>query len=123
MASVTVTDSALVVRFSAVEVPFVLRRRATVPLESVREATVLANPLSATKGFRVGTVVAGLVKIGMWGLGTGVRQIVSVRRGVAGLRIIVDRRASGLRFDEVLVSTPDARSLAEEIRRARRTAR
>jgi hypothetical protein len=63
----------------------------------------------------MGLLVSGVVKVGIWGLGTGIRQLVSVRRRVPGLRITLDRTVSGGRFDELLISTKDAGRVAEEI--------
>lgn len=117
MASITVTSESVEVRFNAAEALFVLRRHLTIPLEAIRSASVVDRGTRSTRlGGRAGLVVSGLVKVGIWGLGSGVRQLVSVRAGQPNLLLAVDRAAAGARFDEVLLSTPDAIDLRDAMR-------
>jgi hypothetical protein len=58
-------------------------------------------------------VVTGFRKIGRWGIGVGLRQLVSVRRGQPALRLRLDRATTG--YDEVLVSLPDAAAVAARV--------
>jgi hypothetical protein len=123
MALVSIHDNALVIRFARWERLFAARASMTVPLAAVRAVACADRPLAATRGARwVGMFVTGVVKIGSWGTGTRTRQFVCVRRGVPGLRVVLDRRASGLRFDELLISTAGAADLARAIEQLRAAA-
>ncbi len=107
MARVDFDGRELRVRFSALERLATWRAEVRVPLTAVRAVEVLAAPLAHTRGGRVGFLVSGVVKIGRWGLGTGVRQLVSVRRGTPGLLVKLDGE-----FGELLISTDRAEELA-----------
>jgi hypothetical protein len=115
MATMKVIDKELHLRFSAWERLAVWRAGLVVPLSAVRTVKCIDEPVGHTRGGRMGLLVSGVVKVGIWGLGTGIRQLVSVRRRVPGLRITLDRTVSGGRFDELLISTKDAGRVAEEI--------
>ncbi|MEO3892390.1 hypothetical protein [Nonomuraea sp. B5E05] len=123
MASVTLHRDVLIVRFAFWERPFALRGRLAVPLAAVRDIADIADveqPLRKTRGVRrAGVLVTGLLKIGSWGLTSGVRQFVCVRRGVPALRVVLDAGTSTLRYDELLISTPDAAEVADAVLRAR----
>lgn len=110
MATVERHEDRLTVRFGRWEPLFTGRGRVDVPIGALREAECVEEPRRATRGGRSGLLVTGLVKIGRWGVGVGLRQLVSVRRGVPALRLVLDRNATG--YDEVLVSVPDAAGLA-----------
>jgi hypothetical protein len=86
----------------------------TVPLSAVRRVECVDRPLAHTRGGRMGLLVSGVVKVGVWGLGTGRRQLVSVRRNVPALRVTVDRSVTG--YDELLISTERAGEMAAAIR-------
>lgn len=109
MAKVDFNDRELRVRFSGLEQLATWRAEVRVPLTAVRTAEVVAAPLRSTRGGRVGFLISGVVKVGKWGLGTGMRQLVSVRRGVPGLLVKIDETAG---FDEILISTDRADELA-----------
>lgn len=119
MAEIEVRSGAVSVRFPGWERLFAGRARLEVPFAAVRAVDVLDNGLRATRGGRVGLLVTGLRKIGRWGLGAGLRQLVSVRRGQPALRLRLDRATTG--YDEVLVSHPAAAALAARIAAAART--
>jgi hypothetical protein len=110
MARVDVDTRELRVWFSPLERLATWRAEVTVPLTAVRAAEVLDAPLRHTRGGRVGFLVSGVVKVGRWGIGTGMRQLVSVRRGTPGLLVTVDPNATG--FGELLISTDHAEELA-----------
>jgi hypothetical protein len=116
MATMKVIDKELHVRFSVWERLAVWRAGLIVPLSAVRTVRCVDEPAGHTRGGRMGILVSGVVKVGIWGLGTGIRQLVSVRRSVPGLRITLDRAVSGGRFDELLISAKDAGRVAEAIR-------
>jgi hypothetical protein len=61
----------------------------------------------------MGFLVSGVVKVGRWGLGTGVRQLVAVRRDTPAVLVKVDQSVEG--FSELLVSTARADELVEAL--------
>jgi hypothetical protein len=113
MATMKVVGHELRVRFSAAERLIVWRGTLVVPLTAVRGVERIDKALRRTRGGRRGLLVSGVVKVGIWGTGAGVRQLVSVKRSVPALRITLDRTVTG--FDELLISTHDADRLAEAI--------
>ena len=118
MATARRHDAGVVVEFRGWERLFTGRAVLEIPVAAIREAGCVERPLRATRGARAGLVVSGFRKIGRWGIGVGLRQLVSVRRGVPALRLVLDRNATG--YDEVLVSVPDAAALAASLGAVRR---
>ncbi|GAB2949727.1 hypothetical protein GCM10027280_42880 [Micromonospora polyrhachis] len=116
MASVTLTDQRIDIRFTAGERIWIRRDQLTIPLTSVRHVTCVDKPLSLARGARSGYVVSGFTKIGIWGIFGGPRQLVSARRGSPGLHLVLDRTTAGGEFDEVVLSDPAASELADAIR-------
>jgi hypothetical protein len=109
VAEVRIDDVQVTIEPAWWEQPFLAgRSRIEVPAGAVRGVEVVER--AVTRGVRSGLVVTGLVKVGRWGIGTGQRQLVIVRRGVPVLRLLVDRSVTG--YDEMLISTPDAARLA-----------
>jgi hypothetical protein len=117
MARIEERGTGVVVRFEGWEPLFTGRAQLEVPFGAIREVEVVENGLRATRGGRIGLLVTGVRKIGRWGVGVGLRQLVSVRRGRPTLRMRLDRGATG--YDEVLVGLPDAAAVAEGLRAAR----
>lgn len=115
MASVTVTDDFVDVRFIGWERRWIGRGRLAIPVAGVRHASVVAEPLRLAHGARRGIAVSGVLKIGVWGLFGGPRQLLAARRGEPGLRIVLDRSAVGGEFDELVLSDPDAPRVADAI--------
>ncbi|MET8910365.1 hypothetical protein [Micromonospora sp. NPDC004551] len=118
MASVTVTDELVDIRFTGWERIWTGRERLAVPVDGVRHAVLVADPLRLARGGRRGVVVSGYLKIGVWGLFGGPRQLVAARRGEPGLHLVLDQAATGGRFDEVVLSDPAAPRVADAIARA-----
>ena len=88
-----------------------------VPLAAIRDVQVSPDALAAARGVRApGVVIPGRSKIGIW-RGRGRRDFIVARRGVPALCLKLD----GGRHNEVIVSSPDAETIADEIRA--RTAR
>jgi hypothetical protein len=113
MATMRVIGNELRVEFATWERLMMLRGNLVVPLTAVRGVERVDKALRRTRGGRRGLLVSGVVKVGIWGLGAGVRQLVSVTRGAPALRITLDRTVTG--FDELLISTTDADRVAEAI--------
>ncbi|MFB9926743.1 hypothetical protein ACFORO_08030 [Amycolatopsis halotolerans] len=112
MATAEIVGDGLRVRFARWERFAVRREEITFPLARVQTAELVGNPLARTRGGRIGMLVSGVFKVGVWGLGTGTRQLVSARRRGPALRIVLD----GGKFDELLLSLPDAAALADAIK-------
>jgi hypothetical protein len=92
------------------------RPRIEVPVAAVDAVERVGWPVTA--GGRSALLISGYLKVGRWGIGTGRRQLVSARRGVPTLRVLIDRSAAGgLGWDELLIGTPDADRLAAELAR------
>ncbi|MFF4196867.1 hypothetical protein [Nonomuraea sp. NPDC001831] len=122
MATVWVGEGMVVIEFGRWERFLTGHGRYTLPLASVREARVADDPLRVPRGARKGLSVAGHVKIGVWGLFGGRRQLVSVTGDTPAVHLLLDRAASGGEFDEVVVSVPDAGGVAAAVRAAVRAA-
>ncbi|WP_232665552.1 hypothetical protein [Pseudonocardia sp. TRM90224] len=119
MAKVHVGELAVTVELAPWERPFAGgRERIEVPRGGLRSVEVVERPTrwSATPGGRSGLVVTGVLKVGRWGLGTGTRRFVSVRRWVPAVRLVLDDVTAGaLGYDELLVSTPEAERVAAAV--------
>lgn len=114
MAVVKVSKGQLTVEFSNRESMWARRSGVTVPLAAVRSVSCVERPLREARGARKGYQSA-FTKIGVWGVFTGPRKLVSARRGEPGLRILLDKASSGDEFDEIIVSVRDAAGLAQQI--------
>jgi hypothetical protein len=85
-----------------------------VPLAAVREVAVEDDAIGAVRGLRApGYSLPGRTKIGTWRR-RGHRSFVVVRRDVPAVRVGL----AGAGFDELLVSTGDAREVAGALGRA-----
>ncbi|MFG2043670.1 hypothetical protein [Dactylosporangium sp. NPDC048998] len=118
MASVTLIEDSIDIRFTRWERLWVGRERLAVPLAAVRQVACVDDPLRLARGARSGYVVSGFVKIGVWGVFGGPRQLVAARRGERGLHLVLDRAAAGGEFDEVVLSGAAAPGIADTIGRA-----
>ncbi|GAA1844682.1 hypothetical protein [Asanoa iriomotensis] len=118
MATITVTSEVVDIRFSGWERLWIGRERFVPRLSAVRQVALVDEPLRLARGARRGYVVSGFVKVGVWGLFGGPRQLVSARRAEPGLHLVLDRAVAGGEFDEVVLSSPAAPALAETIRLA-----
>ncbi|MEU3656235.1 hypothetical protein ACF1BP_18940 [Streptomyces sp. NPDC014735] len=117
MALMKISGTELVVEFSGREQTWLRRGTLSVPLAAVRRVVPVDNPLREAHGARKGLQVSGVAKIGTWGLMLGPRQLVAAYRGKPGLRVQLDRAASGEQYDELVLSLDDAGELARLIGR------
>ncbi|MEU9763799.1 hypothetical protein [Streptomyces sp. NPDC047985] len=115
MALMKISGTELVVEFSGRERTWLRRGTLAVPLAAVRQVVPVDNPLREAHGARKGLHVSGVAKIGTWGLMLGPRQLVAAYRGKPGLRVQLDRAASGEEYDELVLSLDDAAELARLI--------
>lgn len=117
MTQVRFDDGRLTVEFPGWESLMVRRRSFVVEAEAIERVEVLHGWTSEVLGFRSGLVVSGYRKVATFVHPTGRRRLVSMKRGLPLLRIGLRSRDAGLGFDELLLSTPDGRTLAERIER------
>ncbi|WP_169981047.1 hypothetical protein [Microbispora sp. H10836] len=111
MIQVEIREGALTVFFAPWARLFTRTGGVSVPVAAIREVHNLDRPLAAATGLHSGLLVSGFAKVGTWTSMTGVKRLVAARRGVAGLRIVLNGRLSG--YDELILSVENA----EEIRR------
>ena len=114
MARIEIDELHLRVLFDRAEKVFGLVGDLTVPRSSVRAASVALDGGRQVRGWRVGTWVPGVLRLGVYRL-RGHKQLVDVRRGRPCLVVELD----GERYDEVLVSTRDAERICRELARTR----
>ncbi|UGS27299.1 hypothetical protein [Microbacterium resistens] len=114
MTEVEYTGRAVRVLFPGWESAMAGRASFTASNDVVRDAAAAPGWTSEILGMRSGLVVSGFRKLGVFTHPSGVRRLVSMKRGLPLLRILLDRAETG--FDELLVSTPDADALARSIR-------
>lgn len=108
----TLSDTALRLRFRPWEKVAGLVRDLDVPVASIAEVEVVEDGLAGARGLRApGLGLPGRRKIGTW-RGRGRKSLVSVRRRQPAVRL----RLTGQRFDEVLVGTDEAEALAGRLR-------
>jgi hypothetical protein len=115
MSGLSIVGERLWMRFSRAEKVMGLVRDFSVPLDQV----MLAEPLSppwwrVVHGWRVGFSLPRLRLVGRWWT-RGARQLVGLRRGEPALRVVL---RPGLQYDELLVSTPNAREILGQMRAA-----
>jgi hypothetical protein len=119
MTDVEYTDAGLRVRFPGWESTMAGRASFTAAMTDIRGAVAAPGWTSEVLGMRSGLVVSGYRKLGVFTHPSGTRRLVSMKRGLPLLRVLLDPTSTG--FDELLVSTPDAepvaRSLSQGIRR------
>jgi hypothetical protein len=111
MATIDLTPQTLTVRFTTAEHVGGLIRDITVPRSAVTSVAVEADGIRAVGGLRApGLALPGRRKVGTWrGLGDQPRRTaVSVARGEAAVRITL----AGQKFDQLLIGTTDAESVA-----------
>lgn len=111
MTQVQITDDRVQVRLSRLEKVAGLLGDLDVPVEAVTAAHAVADGVQAVRGIRApGFALPGGRRIGTW-RGGGARRYVAVRPRAAALAL----RLQGQRYDEVLVTTPDAEQLARQL--------
>jgi hypothetical protein len=111
MATVTLHDGTLAVRFTPVEKIAGLVRDFAVAATAVTEVRVEEDALAAARGIRApGLGIPGRRKVGTW-RGRSGASLVSVRRGQPALSVTLD----GQRYRTVLVGADDAQRLADQL--------
>jgi hypothetical protein len=111
MATIDIDHRTVRVRFTRAEKIAGLLRDIDVPRSAVTSATVESDGLRAARGIRApGLAVPAVRKIGTWRR-RGHRTAVCVRRGEPALSL----RLHGTRWDQLLIGTNDASSLAAQL--------
>jgi hypothetical protein len=114
MATIDLTPQTLTVRFTTAEHVGGLIRDITVPRSAVTSVAVEADGIDAVSGLRApGLALPGRRKVGTWrGLGEHPRRTaVSVTHGEPAVRITL----VGEKFDQLLIGTKDAASVADTL--------
>lgn len=99
--------------FPGWEAAMVGRRSIRIPAHAIVSACAEEGWTSEILGIRSGLVVTGYRKLGTFTHPSGVRRLVTMKRGMPLLRLRTVRRETG--FDEVLISTGDAELVARAI--------
>jgi hypothetical protein len=114
MATIDITPQTLTVRFTTAEHIGGLIRDITVPRGAVAAVAVEPDGIRAVSGLRApGLGLPGRRKVGTWrGLGDRPRRTaVSVSHGEPAVRITL----VGQKFDQLLIGTKDAASVADAL--------
>lgn len=114
MTNITCDQAGLHVRFPGWEATMTGMTQRLIPTSAIRDVSTEPGWTSEILGVRSGLVVSGYRKLGTFTHPSGMRRLVSMKRGHPLLRIAVDRAAIG--YDEVLLSTDDAESIAGQLR-------
>lgn len=114
MTNVACDRTGVLVQFPGWEAAMTGRPQLLIPRSVIRDVSTEQGWTSEMLGVRSGLVVSGYRKLGTFRHPSGVRRLVSMKRGHPLLRITVDRAVTG--FDEVLLSTDHAESIAAELR-------
>jgi hypothetical protein len=119
MATISTSGDMLHVRLTRREKIAAAQSDLHVPLMAVRDVRVHPDALVAARGVRApGLGVPGVAKIGIR-RGRGRREFIVARRGIPAVCMTLD----GGRHDQVIVSDPEAKAIAAEIRAATLAAR
>lgn len=113
MPTIAIDPQDVTIHFNSIERLFTARGRVTVPLAAVRSVEPTDRPMSLTRGGRMG-LTSLVAKIGTWGLGRGIRQLVCANRS-PGLHIVLDKDQTRDRFDEIILSIADAPAIARAL--------
>jgi len=108
MAAVQLTPTIVRVEFTTAEKVLGLLRDVTARRDQVTDATVHTDPLAVIRGYRApGFAVPARRKVGTWRR-PGQRVAVAVTAGIPAIRL----RLRGHRYDELVISHPDAAALS-----------
>lgn len=110
MATIRVDADRVTVTFSWAEKLLGLVTDVTVPRSCVRSVSPVESWWRDVHGWRVGLGMPGLWLLGTW-RGRSSKQLVALRRGAPAVKIGL----SGARYDELLISTPDAVSITRAL--------
>lgn len=113
MTHVVFDRDGLTVHFPSWERLMAGRATLTAAPEAITGASAEAGWSYEVLGYRSGLVVSGYRKVGVFTHPSGTRRLVSMKRGMPLLRVDVRRGITG--FDQLLLSTPDAGTIARRI--------
>ncbi|MEE2030903.1 hypothetical protein [Rhodococcus chondri] len=118
MAEPTYDEATLHLSFSWWETLLVGRSALAVPLSSITSVEVLPGWSYEILGIRFGLTVSGYLKVGIFLHPRGTKRLVAMRRGQPVLRVGLRRGKTAEKFDELLISAPNAYGVAEALRLA-----
>lgn len=113
MTQITHESSGLDIYFPGWEAAMAGRNHLHVPAQTILFMRAEAGWTSEVLGMRSGLVVSGYRKLGTFTHPSGVRRLVSMKRGMPLLRLQTNRNEIG--FDEILLSARDADRIARDI--------
>lgn len=113
MTEVSYNPEGMSVRFPGWESVMVGRSAVFVPASAILAAQAEEGWTTEVLGFRRGLAVTGYRKLGTFTHPSGLKRLVSMKRGLPLLRVQVERGTTG--FDELLLSTVDAVATAGDI--------
>lgn len=114
MTNMTYDQTGVNVQFPRWEATMTGLPKLSIPRAAIRSVTSEPGWTSEILGMKSGLVISGYRKLGTFRHPSGLRRLVSMKRGHPLLRIAVDRAAVG--FDEILLSTDAAESIAADLR-------
>ncbi|ATG54895.1 hypothetical protein CFK41_09065 [Brachybacterium ginsengisoli] len=114
MTNITYDRTGVHVQFPGWEATMTGLPKLLIPRSAIRGVASEQGWTSEILGMKSGLVISGYRKLGTFRHPSGVRRLVSMKRGHPLLRITVDRAAVG--FDEILLSTDAAESIAADLR-------
>lgn len=115
MTVIEIRQDTLHVRFTNWESLMVRRHGVSVPLTAIERVEVLPGWSSQFLGLRSGLVISGWYKLATFVHPSGIRRLVSMKRGLPLLRIGIADRTAADGFDELLLSTERADQLAAQL--------
>lgn len=111
MADCVVREDQLVVRLSAGERLEAVHRDVAVALTAIRSVEVVEDAMTYVHGLRLGTGVPGTISVGTF-TSTNAKIFAVIHHSQhRGVRIVLE----GADYDEILISSDDAESLAASI--------
>ncbi|TWH63193.1 hypothetical protein L612_001000001450 [Rhodococcus rhodochrous J38] len=116
MAETTYDNATLHLSFSRWEAFMVRRSAMEVPISAITGVEVLPGWTSEILGIRSGMVISGFLKVGTFRHPRGIKRLVAMKRGHPVLRVALG--GPEVEFDELLLSSPEAYTLADALRSA-----
>ena len=110
MAQIQLAGNELLVALSPLEKIEGIHSSLRFPLIAVRAVRVTDNPYAEISGIRIGTGIPPVVAVGTW-IGVGHKSFVAVHGHRAAVVIELEDQP----WDELIISSDDARSEAERI--------
>lgn len=115
MPNISYDNLHLRVDFGGFEALMTRRRRFDIPAEALTGFEVSSDWVNEIHGLRYGLHVAARWKLGIWKHPSGTKRLIAMKRGTSVLRVQLARDQVDGRFDELLISTPEAERIAATV--------